>query len=81
MTERGAITGAESGTVPDVIIPGLLLVAADAVVGWLLYGAVDPRLGLALWVVAALVVGGMLVDGVRWVPRAAGRSLSTSARK
>lgn len=81
MTERGAVPGAASGTALGVVLPGLRLVADDAVAGWLLYGAVAPRLGLARWAVAALVVGRMLVDGVRWVPRMVGRSLGTPVRK
>ena len=51
---------------------GLVLVGADAAAGWLLYDAVAPVLGTALWVVAALVVCGLLVDGFGGSPGADG---------
>lgn len=80
MTERRAS--------PSAVGSGLRLVAADAAVGWLLYDAVDPRVGLTLWAVAALVVGGMPVDGVglasRSVPsrsRAGERPLDVPSRE
>jgi len=44
----------------------------DAAAGWLLYDAVAPVPGTALWVVAALVVCGPLVDGVGGSPGADG---------
>jgi hypothetical protein len=51
-------------SVPGGVGPGLLLAVVDAGAGWLLYDAVAPVLGIALWLVAALVAGGLFVDAV-----------------
>jgi hypothetical protein len=61
---RAVETDTDAETGPGSALPGLVLVAVDAAVGWLLYLTVDPRFGLVLWGLAALVVGGLLVDGV-----------------
>jgi hypothetical protein len=53
---------------------GLLLVLVDAAVGWFLYATVAGALGLVLWSVAALVLCGLLVDGVGHPVRGAGRT-------
>lgn len=54
---------------PAGVVPGLLLAVVDAGVGWLLYDSGAPAVGFGLWLVAALVVVGLLLDGVGRIPR------------
>ena len=68
-------------SVPGGVVPGLLLAVVDAGVGWLLYDAVAPAVGFGLWLVAALVVAGLLLDGVGRGPRHIGPQSEAPARE
>ena len=63
------------------VVPGLLLAVVDAGVGWLLYDAVAPAAGVGLWLVAALVVAGLLLDGLGRAPRYTEPSSGAPARE
>ena len=66
---------------PAGAVAGLLLAVVDAGVGWLLYDAVAPAVGFGLWLVAGLVVIGLLLDGVGRIPRYTESSPGVPARE